>query len=291
MKVFLTGGSGDLGLLLSRELEMRGDLPVRMDIRAPKNPQRGEVIEGSILDRDLLAQSLTGADCIVHIAAWHGVHDFTGQKNVYDFWDLNVTGTFNVFQAAVDMGISHVVFISSTSVEDRTGVYGHTKILNEEMVHAYRERHGLPIITLRPGAFIPPWNTSVYKTYLEWVQWFWKGAVHISDVMQGVLQAVDLLIRDEPLPDIPLTLDGQYDYKPADMQNWDAEGVGSTFMKYYARYAEMVQGFGLDISQKPHTFDISQTHRWLGYDPQYGMSDLLQEMEKYGADGPPPPEF
>ena len=59
---------------------------------------------------------MLGCDCIVHIAAWHGIHESRGEKDAYDFFDLNVRGTFEVFEAAVSLGITRIVYISTTSV-------------------------------------------------------------------------------------------------------------------------------------------------------------------------------
>lgn len=50
--------------------------------------------------------------------AWN--HEFTKQKSRYDFWDLNVTGTFNIFQAANDTNIKNIILISSESVSEKT---------------------------------------------------------------------------------------------------------------------------------------------------------------------------
>ena len=72
MNIFITGGSGDLGILLAKALDEQGDTPVRMDVRTPCNPQRGQVIQGSILNRPLLTESMRGCEMVVHIAAWHG---------------------------------------------------------------------------------------------------------------------------------------------------------------------------------------------------------------------------
>jgi hypothetical protein len=47
MRVFLTGGSGDLGQVLSGHLELRGDVPVRFDVRAPLS-RCGLYVQGSI---------------------------------------------------------------------------------------------------------------------------------------------------------------------------------------------------------------------------------------------------
>jgi nucleoside-diphosphate-sugar epimerase len=63
-------------------------------------PPRNVSIEGSILDRATLTDIFRGCDCIVHIAAWHGIHEDPGEKNVHHFLDLNVRGTFEVFEAA-----------------------------------------------------------------------------------------------------------------------------------------------------------------------------------------------
>jgi nucleoside-diphosphate-sugar epimerase len=101
MKVLLTGGSGNLGQTLVPRLLNRGDTPVILDVRAPPNLKEGAVfIEGSILDRPKLTGIFHGCDCIVHIAAWHGIHETRGEKNAYDFFDLNVRGTFEVFPSA-----------------------------------------------------------------------------------------------------------------------------------------------------------------------------------------------
>ncbi len=117
MKVLLTGGSGDLGQNLVPRLLGRGDTPVTLDVRAPRALQQGAVfIQGSILDRPELPEIFRGCDCIVHIAAWHGIHEDRGEKNAYDFFDLNVRGTFEVFEAAASLGIDKIVFISTTSV-------------------------------------------------------------------------------------------------------------------------------------------------------------------------------
>src|SRR5579862_9460695 len=97
MKIFLAGGSSDLGKVLAYRLQNRGDTALRFDIRNPSDAY-GQFIAGSILDREALSRNLIGIDCIIHIAAWHGYHEFTKQKKCYEFWDLNVTGTFNIFQ-------------------------------------------------------------------------------------------------------------------------------------------------------------------------------------------------
>ena len=125
MRVLLTGASGNLGQALLPRLLDRADTPVILDVRAPRSLNEGAVfIEGSVLDRSKLTEIFRGCDGSVHIAAWHGIHEDRGEKDAYDFFDLNVRGTFEVFEAAVSAGIGKVVFISTTSVYRPDTRYG-----------------------------------------------------------------------------------------------------------------------------------------------------------------------
>jgi len=294
VKIVLTGGSGDLGTVLTPKLEARGDTPIRLDIVPPRD-HRGLYVAGSVLDRARLAACLTDVDCVVHIAAWHGVHDVPNhppqplRKDVYAFWDLNVTGTFNVFEAAVQASISNVVYISSTSVRNRESVYGHTKVLGEEIARTYAGRHGMNVVMLRPRGFIPHWNRAVYNSFVDWVRWFWRGAVHIDDVAEAVVQSIDLLAMTRLEAPLALTVDGAYEYTAEDLANWDAQGPGSTFRRYYGAYEDMARRHGLAPEEKPFKYDLSETRRWLGYTPQYSLMDALRELERYGPAGPPHP--
>ena len=294
MKIVLTGGSGDLGTVLTPKLEARGDTPVRLDI-APPRDHRGRYVAGSVLDRAGLAAWLTAVDGVVHMAAWHGVHDVSThppqplRKDVYAFWDLNVTGTFNVFEAAVQAGVSNVVYLSSTSVRDQESVYGHTKMLGEEIARTYAGRHAMNVVMLRPRGFIPHWNRAVYASFVEWLQWFWRGAVHIDDAAEAVVQSIDLLARTRLEAPLVLPVDGAYEYTDADLAHWDAQGPGSTFRRYYGAYEDLVRRYGLAPEDKPFKYDLSETRRWLGYTPRYSLMDALRELERYGPAGPPPP--
>src|SRR3954447_12299323 len=174
MKVLLTGGSGDLGRTLVPMLASRGDTPVLLDIRAARDLQGGIFIQGSILDREKLSEAFRGCDCIVHIAAWHGIHEVRGVKNSFDFFDLNVRGTFEVFEAAALLGIINIVFISTTSASRPDTLYGRSKILAESIAEDYRKYKNMNVITLRPRAFIPFWNQDVYANYVDWARWFGK---------------------------------------------------------------------------------------------------------------------
>lgn len=286
MKILLTGGSGDLGKVLACRLEKRGDVAVRFDLCAPTG-SHGQYVSGSILDREKLREVMTDVDCIVHIAAWHGYHEFTKKKNVYDFWDVNVTGTFNVFQTALEANIKKIIFISSESVTNIKGVYGWTKVMSEQIAQRYADQHHLNVLTLRPRAFIPYWNQEVYQSFVEWAKWFWNGAVHIDDVAQAVMQGIDLLATKSLQQHLVLPIDGAYEYTAEDLASWDRAGVGTTFKKYYKKYYDLAIQHGLNPAAKPTQQDMSESKRWLGYVPHYSLKSLLEDLQRYGEKGPP----
>ena len=288
MKVLLTGGSGNLGQTLVPLLLNKVDTPVILHVRAPRNLKEGAVfIEGSILDRSKLTDIFRGCDCIVHIAAWHGIHESRGEKNSYDFFDLNVRGTFEIFQAAASVGIDKIIFISTTSVYRPDTRYGSSKILAELIAEDYRKNSNVNVITLRPREFIPFWDRDVYANYSDWARWFWKGAVHIDDVAAAVILSMNLISGQQLGQQLVLTLDSAYEYTDADLDHWDADGAGSTFKKYYSEYYDLALSYGLDPALKPTKLDISETVRWLEYNPSYSLASLLSELAAYGDSGPP----
>lgn len=301
MQILLTGGCGDLGQVLTPSLVRKGHEVRLLDLRSPgavqadimsdsKAPQerdgRCEYIHGSILEREKLKDWFTDCDVIVHIAAWHGIHEFKKEKDAYDFFDLNIRGTFEVFEAAVAASVSRVVFISSTSVDEPNTVYGHSKIISEQTATFYATHHNMRVITLRPRAFIPYWNRTVYSSYLDWVKWFWKGAVHIDDVAQSVEKSIEFLLTEKPSPNLVFTVDGAYEYSDEDLIHWDPTGPDSTFKKHYEKFFQLAKSLGLATDQPPRKLDITQTKELLGYTPTFSLINVLEDLAKFGVDGP-----
>ena len=280
MRILLTGGSGDVGTLLSQTLVARGDDVRVIDLSLPRIAGVG-FIKGSIVDPAIVAQAMLGIDVVVHIAAWHGVHETT--KSPQDFHDLNVTGTFQVLQAAVDAGVKKFIFVSSTSVSDRYGLYGSSKVVGEEMVAAYAHRNtDITFMILRPRAFIPSWNRAVYKNFLEWAEWFIKGAVHVDDFAI----ALDIAIRHTPDSIAPVyVIDGAYEYTAEELATWD----GSAFERHYAQYGDLARQHGIDTTRKPKVLEIAPDQQLPGYVPRYSLRSFFEELKRYGIDGPPAP--
>jgi len=109
MRVMITGGGGNLGRVLAPALKEAGHEPVLMDYRALETPY--EAIRADLRNKTEVLRALRGVDVVVHAAALHGIH--LQKYTTEDFWDLNVAGTRNVYEAALESGIGKVLLCST----------------------------------------------------------------------------------------------------------------------------------------------------------------------------------
>lgn len=115
---------------------------------------------GDILQTDVLASALDGADGVFHFAALWLLQCEDYPRAAFD---VNVRGTFNVLEACVAKNVKRLVYSSSASVygdavrepmdEDHPfnnkNFYGATKIAGEAMARAFHHRYGLNMVGLR----------------------------------------------------------------------------------------------------------------------------------------------
>ena len=170
MRVLVTGSAGHLGEALVRSLRDWGEEVVGLDIL--DSPFTTHV--GSIVDRDLVRDCMSGVRIVFHPATLHKPHVVTHSPQ--SFVDTNVTGTLNLLQEAIVVGVESFIFTSTTSVfgdalvppvgapaawvtEDVTplpkNIYGVTKAAAEDLCRLFHRKHALPCIVLRTSRFFP----------------------------------------------------------------------------------------------------------------------------------------
>ncbi len=117
-KYAITGGAGFIGSNLAEALADGNEVVVVDDLSSGRREnlagQNVELVEGSILDLDLLRGAFEGCACVFHEAAVASV-----QRSVEDPIQtsrVGVEGTLNVLVAARDAGAEKVVFASSAAV-------------------------------------------------------------------------------------------------------------------------------------------------------------------------------
>jgi uronate dehydrogenase len=163
--ILVTGATGEVG---------RGVLPwlqncFRLRLLALDPPgQDPRRIQADLLDWEALSAAMRGVESVLHLAVAPG-HSGVYEDDAFNDrrFDVNVKGTFHVFEAARRAGVRRVVYVSSLMVvwgygsagpvpgdapARPAGTYALTKALSEEIARHYADTHGMEVITLRIAA-------------------------------------------------------------------------------------------------------------------------------------------
>ncbi|TXS96129.1 SDR family NAD(P)-dependent oxidoreductase [Parahaliea maris] len=180
MKVLVTGATGFIGShvvdqllksghevgVLARNSSKQGDILEKLGV----SPTSVTLHQGDVLDTDW-ADLLPGYQGLVHCA---GIMS----KNVADvqkMWDLNVTGSERLLQAAVDAGLDPVIFVSSfmamfppagplmtanDPVHEPDSSYAKTKAQAERDARKLQDS-GAPVVCIYPASVNGPDDPTV----------------------------------------------------------------------------------------------------------------------------------
>jgi len=168
MKILITGSSGHLGVALSMVLTRSHHEVVGIDIKAGRYTHH----VGSIADRSFVENCMKGVEVVLHTATLHKPHIVTHSKQ--DFIDTNITGTLNLLETSVAVGVKSFIFTSTTStfgdamrpnaaagavwvteelVPIPKNIYGVTKIAAENLCKLFYRNYQLPCLVLRTSRF------------------------------------------------------------------------------------------------------------------------------------------
>jgi NADH dehydrogenase len=190
-KVLVTGGAGVMGRRLCRGLIERG-----FDMRVIDRP--GTRIEGvdvdlrhaDIADPTSLKGHFDGVDTVYHLAA------VLLPPDPALFESVNVGGTRNVVNAALEAGVRHFVFVSSASV-----VYPNPtrySLSKREAERIVRENGRMEWTIIRPTLVYDENGGIEFMRFLEYLEKFpvvpfigrgraLKNPVHTEDIMKGLI--------------------------------------------------------------------------------------------------------
>jgi len=180
MKVLVTGATGFVGGNLARKLWEQGHEVMALvrpgSIRAAMEGTGIQSVTGDILDRDSVDRAVQGCEGVFHCAA------------AYTFWSpdpdaiyrTNVDGTVNVLKAALQAGVSRVVYTSTVStiglpdwelsteetLADPNHLAGHYKKskYQAELAALDMVSQGLPVIVVNPTTPVGPWDVKPTPT-------------------------------------------------------------------------------------------------------------------------------
>jgi nucleoside-diphosphate-sugar epimerase len=233
MRVAITGANGDIGRVIAPYLAARHevrlavwDLPAGREEAAPDSPAPDspaadtaatEVRRIDITDASAVAEFVRGMDAVVHLA---------GQREIDAAWSSlrgpNIDGTFNVFDACRSQAVPRIVFASSNhatggyELDGQSGLdgsevvrpdslYGVTKAFGEALGRYFSDRHGISVICLRIGSFLPAPNRE--RALHTWLS-------H-GDMCRLVSAALTADVRYGVYYGASANTQGQWDIRPA----------------------------------------------------------------------------
>lgn len=161
MRILLTGAAGLIGRQLIPYLAPHHEL-VLADLYAP---EEAGWIRMDVTHIEDVVRACEGVDAVIHLAIASGAEG-EYEEDAFNSrrFDVNVKGTYNVFEAARRCGVNRVVYTSSLTVvwgygageyvgaeaEARpVGSYAITKHLGEVIAYDYHQRFGLSAVCLR----------------------------------------------------------------------------------------------------------------------------------------------
>ena len=216
MKVFVTGGTGFIGKNTVERLIDSGHECVCLI----RNPHKKAVLNdlgvqfanGNVTDKQSLIEGMEGCDAVINLA------------NVFSLWEpdnslytkINVDGTRNVMEAALQSKIQKVLHVSSivtwgltpdspfnekSPIGEHTSEYARTKYEGDQVAWNLYRNEGLPLVMIYPcavtGANDPkPLGDHIKllinrKMPIRGLESTIFTYVHVNDVAKAIVRALE----------------------------------------------------------------------------------------------------
>ncbi len=301
MKLLVTGGAGFIGShFVERALALGHGVEVMDDFNPFYDPEikrenlaavedQVRVHEADIRDSDAVDKIVRegGFDTIVHLAARAGVRPSIKEPKLYI--DTNITGTFNLLEAARQYSVPRFVSASSSSVygvlktapfkEDMClnqtiSPYAATKLAGEQLCSTYSHLYGIRTISLRfftvygprqrPDLAIHSFTRSILEE--QSINQFGDGSTrrdytYVDDIIQGMIAC---LTYEGPLCDV---------FNLGESQTTTlSELIGS--IEHALGKRAIINQMPEQPGDVPLTFaNIDKARTQLGYDPRTKIAD------------------
>jgi dihydroflavonol-4-reductase len=216
MKIFITGATGFIGTCLIKRLAQTDHelvcLARETSATDALKAADAEIILGDVTDTHSLLKGMEGCDWVVHLAS--SFIFWAPNKQV--FRDVNITGTRNVLESALEKGVSKVIYISSAAVygnvdgliseetpfgTERASTYVRTKYEGDLIAWDLYQKKKLPLVVLYPSAVIGADDPKATGRYIKNVL---KGRmpaqvltncyfpfVSVKDVAESILKSLE----------------------------------------------------------------------------------------------------
>ena len=238
-KILITGSAGFIGFSLAKTLLDKGHYIHGYDcmsdyydvtLKRARNKilqdyKKFSFTEEMLENQEVLNKAITNfkPEIIVHLAAQAGVRYSIEQPRIY--LSSNITGTFNIIEAAHKVKVNHLIIASSSSVygantnipyreidkaQTQLSVYAATKKSTESIAHSYSNIWRLPITMLRFFTVYGPWgrpDMALFKFTKSIIKGepidiynngeMYRDFTYIDDIVKGIIALTSVPPKEE----------------------------------------------------------------------------------------------
>ncbi|WP_328653230.1 NAD-dependent epimerase/dehydratase family protein [Micromonospora sp. NBC_00330] len=313
MRVLVTGGAGFIGSHLCEFLvEQHHDVTVLDELSTGSvanisgclDAGSVRLVEGSILDRDLVNECVRGQDAVFHLAAAVGVRTIVDSP--LQSLRVNLHGTENVVEAAATQGVPFGVTSTSEvyGKNDADGLredadrilgspllsrwsYAAAKGLDELVAHVRASETGTPCVSYRLFNVVGPRQTGRYGMVLprfvaqalshEPITVYGDGTQRrcfgsVYDVVPAMVQ----LLQTPAAHGRAVNLGGREEISIRGLAEKVKDFTRSTSDIHTVPY-DVAYGSGFEDMARRMP-DLSLAHELINYTVRYGLDDIVQSV-------------
>lgn len=297
MKIVITGGAGNLGGYVISELREQHEITI-LDLIAPQGNQC-KFIKADLTNFEEVNQGVKNSDAIIHL----GAIPYYDAGEAHKIWQTNVTGTFNVLEAAAQNNVMKMVIASSIDAygfefwskpftpdyfpldenhpckPDDT--YGMSKMIDEKLCYGYSKRYQMQVICLRLTTILYPgsedaarWVSNVEDPEFSFT--LMSDRIPITDSIwayvdaRDVAQAFRLALKRMDKQDVHYEI---YNIGAGDVLS-KVDSL-ELIKRYYPDVKMILNKEGFLIKKNRALFDITKAQTDLKYKPKFTWRDHM----------------